>query len=346
MEVGELGLHWDVVVTLSPATPRDDRPASASVAECTPKVDASGESPRELTEPGGGSRSWAVMGVEVGGVRPGVWLLARLLAPSASVRAAFLPLWHHHRVSESVIRYDEIGASYAAARRADPRISVLIRTALGDAFSVVNVGAGTGSYEPPDRQVVAVEPSRVMITQRAAFSAPVIQGVAQRLPFRTRAFDAAMAILTMHHWSDPRLGLAELSRVARRIVILTIDPEFSRSFWLTEEYFPGIGDWDADHFMSIEVLRTELGDATVLPVPVPYDCQDGFLAAYWRRPGAYLDPEVRAGISTFAMLEKGERETGLRRLAQDLESGEWADRHRSLQNLDALDAGYRLIVSS
>ena len=249
-------------------------------------------------------------------------------------------------MSESIIRYDEIGTSYAAARRADPRISALIAVALGDSSSVVNVGAGTGSYEPPGHRVVAVEPSRVMISQRPPGSAPGIQSVAERLPFRTRTFDAAMAILTMHHWSDPSLGLAELRRVARRIVILTIDPEFARSFWLTEEYFPGIGDWDANHFMNIEVLRTELGDTTVLPVPVPYDCQDGFLAAFWRRPKAYLDSEVRAGISTFALIGKGERETGLRRLAQDLESGEWADRHHSLQALDALDAGYRLIVSS
>jgi hypothetical protein len=249
-------------------------------------------------------------------------------------------------VSESVIRYDRIGSGYATARRADPRISALISTALGDPSSIVNVGAGTGSYEPSGRRVVAVEPSRIMIAQRAVGAAPVIQGVAERLPFRDGTFDAAMAILTMHHWSNPILGSAELRRVARRVVVLTIDTEVARSFWLTNEYFPGIGDWDAKHFMSLDALRAELAETTVLPVPVPHDCRDGFLAAFWRRPEAYLDPQVRAGISTFAMIGKDERDTGLRRLAHDLASGEWADRHRSLQELDAFDAGYRLVVTS
>ena len=244
----------------------------------------------------------------------------------------------------SIARYDEIGSNYGAARRADPRISALIGSALGDSSSVVDVGAGTGSYEPCDRRVVAVEPSTVMIAQRTS-AVPVVRAVAEELPFLDGTFDAAMAILTMHHWSDPRQGLTELRRVARRVVILTIDPEFARSFWLTAEYFPGIGEWDAAHFMSIEALREELGETTVVPVLVPHDCRDGFLAAYWRRPGAYLDRAVRAGISTFTMIDARERQAGLRRLADDVKSGAWASRHRSLEGLDALDAGYRLVIA-
>jgi Methyltransferase domain len=254
-------------------------------------------------------------------------------------------LCHHDGVTESIVRYDEIGKNYAAARQADPRISAMISEALGDSSSVVNVGAGTGSYEPSDCQVVAVEPSNVMISQRRS-TAPVIRALAEMLPFRDGTFDAAMAILTMHHWSDSSQGLTELRRIARRVVVLTIDPTFARSFWLTAEYFPGIGDWDADHFMGIRAVCAELGESTVVSVPVPHDCQDGFLAAFWRRPGYYLDPTVRAGISTFAMIDEREREAGLRRLAHDVESGAWTARHQSLQRLDALDVGYRLIVAT
>jgi SAM-dependent methyltransferase len=252
---------------------------------------------------------------------------------------------HHDDVTESIVRYDEIGRNYATARHADPRISALIGEALDDSSSVVNVGAGTGSYEPSDRRVVAVEPSNVMISQRRS-AVPVIQAIAERLPFRDGTFDAAMAILTMHHWSDPGQGLTELRRVGRRGVILTIDPEFARSFWLTAEYFPGIGEWDAAHFMNIHAVCAALGKTTIVPVLIPHDCQDGFLAAYWRRPVSYLDPAVRAGISTFAMLDEREERAGLRRLAHDLETGAWRDRHRSLRELETIDAGYRLVVAT
>jgi len=264
-----------------------------------------------------------------------------LNAPSDSL----VGICHHNHVTESMVRYDEIGRDYAAARHADPNISALIAHALGDSSSVVNVGAGTGSYEPSGGRVVAVEPSSVMISQRRS-AVPVIQAIAERLPLRDGTFDVAMAILTMHHSSDPGHGLTELRRVGRRVVILTIDPQFARSFWLTAEYFPGIGGWDAAHFMSIQAVCAALGETTIVPVLVPHDCQDGFLAAFWRRPASYLDPAVRAGISTFAMIDEREREDGLRRLAHDLESGAWMARHQSLQSLDALDVGYRLIVAT
>jgi SAM-dependent methyltransferase len=180
--------------------------------------------------------------------------------------------------------YERIGVRYAAARRADPRISYIITHALGDAASVVNVGAGTGSYEPSDRRVVAVEPSRVMLAQRPPGTPPAVQAIAERLPFADDTFDAAMAILTLHHWAHSVRGLAELRRVASdRVVILTIRPE--PSFWLTTRYFPAIRAWDAEHFLPIDVICSELGGtAAVTPVPIPSDCQDGFLGAFWRRP--------------------------------------------------------------
>ena len=138
--------------------------------------------------------------------------------------------------------YDEIGRSYTVTRRPDPRIARAIDTALGDARSVVNVGAGAGSYEPSHLRVTAVEPSPAMIRQRPSAAAPVVRAVAEHLPFADTSFDAALAVLTLHHWTDRAGGLAELARVARRrVVILTWDPSCRDLFWLTTEYFPAIG---------------------------------------------------------------------------------------------------------
>lgn len=240
--------------------------------------------------------------------------------------------------------YDQIGAEYSARRRPDPRIAAAIVEALGPAASVVNVGAGTGSYEPTDRRVLAVEPSPAMIRQRPAGGAPVVQASATTLPLRAGAFDAAMAVLTVHHWADRARGLAELRRVARdRVVILTWDPA-SSGFWLVDEYFPALVAIDREIFPPLEVYRHALGEVRILPVPIPHDCVDGFLGAYWRRPEAYLDPAVRGGMSTFAKL--GDVEPGARRLRQDLEDGSWMRRHRDLLDRPALDLGYRLVVAT
>ncbi len=243
--------------------------------------------------------------------------------------------------------YDAIGASYGATRRTDPRIAAYVHSALGEARSVVNVGAGTGSYEPGDRHVVAVEPSRVMISQRPRGSAPVVQAVADSLPFQTDTFDAAMAAFTIHHWADSHRGLAELRRVARhRILVLTTDASVWGGIWLTRHYFPAIAELDRRRLMPIADLLDALGGlGRVIPVPVPHDCQDGFTPAYWRRPWAYLDPEVRAGMSTFASISEQARTDGIRRLEADLKSGRWAERFGHLLELPELDAGQRLVVT-
>jgi SAM-dependent methyltransferase len=165
------------------------------------------------------------------------------------------------------------------------------------------------------------------------------------LPFPDGAFDAAMAIFTMHHWSDQPRGLSELGRVATRIVIATIDTAVGAWFWLTD-YFPEIGEWDRGHFMTLDELRSRLSSPSVLTIPIPHDCHDGFLAAYWRRPRAYLDPDVRAGISTFALIHDDARERGLRRLEHDLNTGAWDRRYGHLRGIQELDAGYRLVVAS
>ena len=243
------------------------------------------------------------------------------------------------------VRYDAIGRTYTATRQTEPRIAQRIWAALGDARTVVNVGAGTGNYEPPDREVTAVEPSEVMIAQRAPDTAPVVQAGAEDLPFEDDSFDAAMAVLTLHHWSDWRAGCAELRRVARdRVVVFSWDPTYRGRMWLSAEYFPTLSWQDVREFPTLQAQVAAL-HATVEVVPVPWDCRDGFFSAFWRRPEAYLDPAVRAGISTMARRE-GELAGGIARLRADLESGEWARRHADLLDLEELDLGYRLLVAS
>jgi len=238
--------------------------------------------------------------------------------------------------------YDEIGIGYRGHRQPDPRIAAAIVAALGDADRVVNVGAGAGSYEPTDRPVVAVEPSLEMIRQRRPGGAPVLRASATHLPFRAGAFAAALAVLTVHHWPDRAGGLAELARVARRPVIVTWDPA-APPFWLTDDYFPRIVATDRQIFPPIDEYRAVLGEVDVRPIPIPHDCRDGFLGAYWRRPAAYLDPGVRRAISTFSKI--GDVEPGLARLRRDLDDGTWQRRHGALLDRTELDLGYRLVVA-
>ncbi len=238
--------------------------------------------------------------------------------------------------------YDTIGRGYQAHRVEDARIADRIVAALGGAGSVLNVGAGAGSYEPRDRRVVGVEPSRVMIEQRADDAAPVVRGVAGALPFDDDAFDATLAILTIHHWPDLAAGLRELRRVARdRVVLLTCEPGLP-GFWLLD-YLPEIGELDRAWMPTMETLDELVGPIEAIPVPVPHDCTDGMLGAYWRRPHAYLDPDVRGATSIFSKMASAD--AGLERLRSDLASGAWERRHAELLERDALDLGYRLVVA-
>src|SRR5215831_3600018 len=242
--------------------------------------------------------------------------------------------------------YDEIGHNYVVTRQPDTRIAAAIRAALGEARTVLNVGAGTGSYGPADLQVVAVEPSRAMIQQRSTGAAPVVQAVAEHLPWADAAFDATLAILTIHHWLDRTAGLAELRRVARhRVVLLTWDPACCDAFWLITRYVPEILDLDVPRFPSMAELSHCLGQIEARPLPIPHDCQDGFLGAFWRRPAAYLDPNVRRAMSGFAHLPPEIANTGLAHLAEDLHSGQWDAQFSWVREQTSLDLGYRLIIA-
>jgi SAM-dependent methyltransferase len=241
-------------------------------------------------------------------------------------------------------RYNDIGSVYGRHRRPDPRVADPINRALGDAASVVNVGAGTGSYEPSDRRVVAVEPSTVMIGQRPPGSAPVVRAVAETLPFADQEFDAALAVLTVHHWTDIGAGLAEMVRVARRVVVFTFDPTVHDSFWFFRDYIPEAMAPPPTTAIEPGVVAEAIGADRVEVVPVPADCIDGFNWAFWRRPHAYLDPEVRACMSGVALLDDDLVAERMARLRIDLESGTWAARHRHLLDRDSIDGGFRLVV--
>ncbi|MBX3389838.1 MAG: class I SAM-dependent methyltransferase [Phycisphaeraceae bacterium] len=239
--------------------------------------------------------------------------------------------------------YDSIGTNYASFRKPDPRIAEAITLALGDAASVVNVGAGTGSYEPRDRSVVALEPSEAMIRQRPAGAAPCIQGLADALPLESKSVDAAMAVLSAHHWPELENGFREMARVARgRVILLTWVPD-SAPFWLTRDYFPEILAHDRAIFPEggalAAILERAVGPTRVVPLPIPHDCIDGMLGAYWRRPELYLEDDRRSCMSSFARIDGA---PGLARLCADLVSGRWAERNLHILDLESLDLGYRI----
>ena len=238
--------------------------------------------------------------------------------------------------------YDHIGDRYATTRRPDPRFAVQIHAALGDARRILNVGAGAGSYEPTDRDVIAVEPSIVMLEQRSPASAPAVRAVAAALPFPDHSFDAVMAVLTMHHWPDQRAGVAECRRVSARVVMLTFDTDLVP--WIASDYLPSIIGQDQFIFPPITEVAAWL-DADIQVVPVPHDCTDGFMGAYWARPELYLDPQRRAGMSAVRKLDPALVEAGVEQLRADLASGAWDERHGHLRELPELDLGYRLLVT-
>lgn len=239
--------------------------------------------------------------------------------------------------------YDTIGTTYATMRRTDPRIAAQIWAALGDARTVLNVGAGTGSYEPTDRAVTAVEPSAVMRAQRPAGAAPCVAAVADRLPFADRSFDAAMALATIDHWPDPLAGLRELRRVARRVVVFTHAAGEPGRYWLSRDYLPEhAGLWDGRP--SVTDLADAIG-ARIEAVSIPWDCTDGFTEAYWRRPEAFLDEGVRRGMSIWARVGPDAEQRAVHSLRADLASGRWADRNRDLLDLDTAAFDSRLLIA-
>lgn len=242
--------------------------------------------------------------------------------------------------------YDAIGGAYTATRRTEPRIAAQIWAALGDAQTVLNVGAGTGSYEPADRDVTAVEPSAVMREQRPAGAAPCVAAAAESLPFGDRSFDVAMAVSAVHHWGDPLAGLREMRRVARRVVVLTFDTDeagWQDRFWLTRDYLPEFATVLAD-FPPLAGMAGASG-ARVAPVPVPWDCADGLFEAYWRRPEAYPEDRVRRAMSVWTRVGPQAEQRAVRRLGEDLASGRWAERNGELAGLDAADLGLRLLIA-
>lgn len=241
-------------------------------------------------------------------------------------------------------RYDEIGRTYGSIREADPRFARRIREALGDARTVVNVGAGTGSYEPRDLEVTAVDPSAVMIAQRPPGAAPAVQAAAEDLPFEDDVFDAATAILTIHHWGDVDRGVAELVRVARRrVVIVTFDPRTWPEQWIVRDYLPEVMVDLAPAFPSIDRVLAALPPASVESLPAPADCSDRMFATLWARPEQYLDPEIRAATSVWYELSEEVSARALEKLRRDLESGAWDGRYGHLRTTPELDVGLRLI---
>lgn len=238
--------------------------------------------------------------------------------------------------------YDTIGIQYSTHRRPDPRILRAVHKELRGAATIINLGAGVGSYEPEGRNLIAVELSRLMISQRPRDASPVVQARAEHVPFKDGAFDVAMAILSLHHWSDIEAGLREAVRIAKHRVVLLTWIGFCGDFWLLD-YLPQIREVDEPLFPSMEAMAEILGPLREVPVPIPHDCTDGFLCAYWRRPHAYLDEGVRSAISTFARVPDFEK--GLRSLDKDLRSGEWERRYSHLFECESMDYGYRLVVA-
>jgi SAM-dependent methyltransferase len=244
------------------------------------------------------------------------------------------------------IDYDRHAAVYPARRAPDARIAARIDAALGDARTVLNVGAGTGSYEPADRYVLAVEPSAGMRAQRPAGAAPAIDASAEELPLDDGSVDAAMAIITLHHWRDPRAGLSELRRVARGpVVVLTFDIDALARYWMLADYLPEALADDRERFRPVDEVAALLGGARIEPVPIPRDCRDGFFEGYWCRPESYLDPGVRAAQSVWPRLPEGVEQRALDALAADLESGAWDERYGHLRRQSAYEGALRLIVS-
>jgi len=243
------------------------------------------------------------------------------------------------------VDYERHGRTYSHHRRADPRIAARIHAALGDAHTVLNVGAGAGSYEPDDRWVLAVEPSATMRAQRPAGAAPAIDARAEALPLDDGAVDAAMACVTIHHWESPEAGLAELRRVARGpVVVFTFELE-SLPAWQHEYLREGLA-LELPRFPAIDDVAAAVGgQVRVERIPTPGDCLDGFFEAFWKRPEALLDPALRGAQSMWALLEQDVEQRIVQRLAAALSSGAWDAEHGHLRERESFDGALRLVIS-
>lgn len=246
-------------------------------------------------------------------------------------------------------RFDSIGHEYTLTRREEPRFRELILAALGDARSVLNVGAGTGSYEPRDRHVIAIEPSDVMAAQRPCELAPALRAFAHILPLRDGSMDAAMSILSLHHWDEHQeQGVRELRRVARGpVVLMTCDPEVSGSMWLMADYLPEVAELDRRIFPNMQTLSTWLGGNTRIEViPIPRDCCDWMLMSFWAHPDRVLDASARNATSGFARMRPEVVDRVVAAVHQDLLNGTWDVRYGHLRKLKEYDAGLRLLVNT
>jgi len=238
-------------------------------------------------------------------------------------------------------KYDQIGIDYAKQRKSDPRIAEQINRRLEGAQRILNIGAGTGSYEPTGVDLIALEPSSEMIAQRGPNTHLVIQGTAEQLPFEDKSFSHTMTVLSMHHWTDRKQAFSEIKRVTReKFVAISWDPE-ALPFWLTKDYFPEIYDTDQKIFLSVDEFETHFNQVKRSPLLIPHNCIDGFLAAYWRRPATYLEASVRQSISTFSKLVN--LEVGLNKLRTDLDQGLWHQKNEAILDLEWFDAGYVIV---
>jgi len=247
-----------------------------------------------------------------------------------------------------VARYDRIGKDYQRRRKPDHRFVALIEEALGDCVSVLNVGAGTGSYESSKRKLVALEPSETMIRQRPPDAAPAICGQAEQLPFLDHTVDGITAFMTVHHWLDVPRGLKELRRVARkRIVIMTYLPQLGPfpDRWVTNVYFPGIAAAHRRRMPELHFFEEAFGTVTLVPLLIPHDCTDGFIDAFWARPEVYLDPGARNSMSAFQLLNPVDLVQGIAQLRADLKQGVWDSQFAKLRTQKEIDAGLRLVVA-
>jgi SAM-dependent methyltransferase len=251
-----------------------------------------------------------------------------------------------HGESAGDVDYDARGAGYATQRRTDPRIEALVHEALGDAKTIVNVGAGAGSYEPLDRHVIPIEPSRAMRAQRPPHRLPAIDGVAEQLPLDDASVDAAMAMITVHQWADAARGLRELRRVARGpVVILTFDPDALERFWLAD-YVPELVAAERTRFPNIESMRGVLGGKSrVTVVPVPIDCVDGFTEAYYARPERFLEPAVRRSQSAWGFVAPDVADRRIAELSADLASGKWDQRYGEWRRRPSFEGSLRLVIA-